>query len=1358
MKSIKSKIVFVLLLVIVFSQLGNNLYAQEPQNDWENSEIFSINEEEAHSTAIPFENFEQAKKAVWEDSPFYKLLNGNWKFNWVPKPSDRPLDFYKPDYDASQWDEIPVPRNWQMHGYGIPIYTNTDYPFVVVNPPFIPHDNNPVGSYRRNISIPENWDGNEVFIHFSGVKSAFYIWVNGKKVGYSQGSMTPAEFNLTPYLKKGNNVLAVEVYRWSDGSYLEDQDMWRLSGIFRDVYLFATPKVHIRDFFVKTDLDENYKEAQLTIDVELKNYSDKKFSNYSVEALLLDADGNKIKTTLSKDNLELSKNGNLKIELSQKISNPKKWTAETPNLYQLILLLKNKKGAVIETTEAKIGFKEVEIKNSQFLVNGQPVILKGVNRGEQHPKFGQHIPREDMIQDIKLMKQFNINTVRNSHYPVDAYWYQLCNEYGIYVVDEANVESHGANGLLPVGDPKWTEAVVDRMKSVIQMNKNHPSIIIWSLGNEAGMGTNFFAMRDYAHQADPSRPVHYEGYNEVGDIYSRMYPTLQEMQDYANGDDKRPFFLCEYSHSLGNSLGGIQDYWDVIESNPIFFGGCIWDWADQGLYKTDESGKQFFAYGGDFGPEGTPSNNDYCINGLVFPDRTYPAKIWEVKKAYQNIDVKSVDLLAGEFTIKNKFIFTNLNEYNAKWELSLDGQIIQQGDLGKIDLDPLKEKQVKIPFGKVEGIENAEYWLKISFSESVARSWANKGHEIAWDQFKIPFKSTSVESKNRIYLPVSFNENKESVIVRGEDFEIEFDKVSGTIKSLKYGGNEFLSINNGSVNGPVLNVYRAPIGNDHSIASAWKKAGLDKQVINVDLFHVEANDKTKVRVSSQINHRMNSGSGFIHKVTYTILGSGSIYADNQIYPYGNIPSPAQIGVSFVVAPEFENMEWFGYGPFENYIDRKTGSAVGQHISTVEEQYVPYIVPQSNGSKQDVRWALFSNSQKEGVLIVNRSEPFSMNAMHYSQQDLETAKHTNELIKRDEIFLNIAAYERGVGVRGKGTKGVSRVGVEKSPTAFSYIMSPYDISRGDVATYVRGLRNSIVPASPMIERDENGLVTINSVLSEGTIYYTKDGNEPTEKSLKYDKPFEQVSTAIIKAKYFIEAEKSSTSSFELEQLQVQKPEISLTNRYFSGVIPVQLLTATPNAQLRYTLDGSEPKLTSMSYLTPIDIEKSVTLKVRAFKKDHKPSEVITSKYEKVKLGKGVTYKFYYGEFGSTPNYLNLTADSIKTIDQFQLEDIKKVPSHYALLLMAILQIDEAGDYTFYSGSNDGSVFTINNELLIDNDGGHGYHEKSGKIYLEKGKHRIEVRYFQGGGGQKLKVSWQGPRFEKREMTKEDLNYK
>ncbi|VAX26293.1 beta-galactosidase, partial [hydrothermal vent metagenome] len=488
----KSKSIFISLLIFISIQLKINLYGQESPNDWENSEIFGINKEEAHNTAIPFATFEQAQRGEREDSPYFKLLNGKWKFNWVPKPADRPIDFYKPEYDVSGWGEIPVPINWQLYGYGIPIYLNTDYAFGIVNPPYIPHDNNPVGSYRRNFTIPDNWDAREVFIHFDGVKSAFYIWMNGKKVGYSQGSMTPAEFNLTPYLKEGDNVLAVEVYRWSDASYIEDQDMWRLSGIFRDVYLFSTPKAHIRGFFVKTDLDENYKNAQLKIEVELKNYSEDNFDDYSIEAVLLDNTGDQVGDTMKELDITLPENGKVNFNLEQLITDPKKWTAETPNLYQVILTLKNDSDKIIETTECKIGFREIEFNNSQFLINGVPVILKGTNRHDTHPRYGLYVPRDEMLKDIILMKQFNMNTVRTSHYPNDPYWYKLCDEFGMYLVDETNVESHGANGLLPRSDPKWTAAVVDRIKSMIQRDKNHPSIVMWSLGNEAGMGDNFF--------------------------------------------------------------------------------------------------------------------------------------------------------------------------------------------------------------------------------------------------------------------------------------------------------------------------------------------------------------------------------------------------------------------------------------------------------------------------------------------------------------------------------------------------------------------------------------------------------------------------------------------------------------------------------------------------------------------------------------------------------------------------------------------------------------------------------------------------------------------------------------------------
>lgn len=1339
--------------------LSTSLNGQESNHDWENSEIFRINKEEAHSTVIPFETFEAAKMGKWESSPFFKLLNGNWKFNWVPKPSDRPLDFYKPEYDVSNWGELPVPSNWQMYGYGIPIYLNTRYAFVVVNPPYIPHDNNPVGSYRRDIMIPDDWEGREVFIHFGGVKSAFYIWVNGKKVGYSQDSMTPAEFNITPYLEKRNNVLAVEVYRWCDGSYIEDQDMWRLSGIFRDVYLFSTPKVHIRDFFVKTDLDENYKNAQLSIDVELKNYSDKNIEKYSVEALLFDDSGNQYGDKLSAQNISITGDGKRKINLNQQVINPKKWTAETPNLYQVILTLRNEEDKIIETTESKIGFREVEIKDSLFLVNGVPVLLKGTNRHEMHPRYGQYIPRETMIKDILLMKKFNINCVRNSHYPTDPYWYKVCDEYGIYLVDEANVESHGANGLLPRSNPKWTAAVVDRMKNMIQRDKNHPSIIMWSLGNEAGMGTNFFEMRDYTHKVDPSRPVHYEGYNDAADVHSRMYPSISEMLEYTRGDDKRPYFLCEYSHSKGNSSGGLQDYWDVIESNPIFFGACVWDWADQGLYKKDEKGIEYFAYGGDFGPEGTPSNGNNCLNGLIFPDRTYSPKLWEIKKVYQNISVEPIDLLNGIVKVKNMFRFTNLNKYKAKWELSEDGVFIQKGEIGKFDLSPFEEKNITVPFKDLKIIAGAEYWLKISFVQSEKTLWAEKGFEVAWNQFSIPFKSESLEMDNVVQSsPVYSTENKKEIIISGEKFEIIFNKNSGTIESLNYNGNETLANKDGIISGPILNVYRAPIDNDHGIDVAWKESGFHTISQNVNSIRVEKLDETKVWVNVEVNRKMKNGTGFIHKCTYTILGTGDIYSDNQIFPYGNLPSPPKIGISFILKPEYKNISWFGRGPFENYYDRKTAAAVGLYSSTVEEQYVPYITPQDNGSKQDVSWALFSNEQNSGVIFVNRSEPFTLNALNFSHQELDLAKHTNELKKSDEVYLNISAYERGVGVVGKGTKVISKDGVEETPTSFSYIIKPFNSEKGGANNYVRKSRASVIPSSPLISRDLFGNVSMSSVLADAEICYTTDGTEPTISSQKYSEPFNQILATTIKAKSFYVEEMSSTSHADLNQLQVLNPKISPVDAYFSDVSNVSLTSPMPNAELRYTLDGSEPIASSMLYHNSIEIKETATLNVRAFKKGHKPSEIVSSKYEKVQLEKGVQYRYYVGRFGGTPNYLDLTPDKILTIEQFRLENIEDVPSHYALLLISSINIEVPGEYTFYSGSNDGTKLYIGDVLLIDNDGGHGYQEKYGKINLDNGVHKIEVRYFQQGGGQELIVSWQGPGFEKRELTKEDLSSK
>ncbi len=1349
---VKTSMVLIIIL-IMFAYFNKNINAQSSNNDWENSEIFGINKEEAHCTAIPFATIEQAENANWEESPYYKLLNGKWKFNWVPKPADRPIDFYKSEYDVSKWDEIPVPGNWQMYGYGIPIYVNVKYPFVVVNPPYIPHDNNPVGSYRKNFTVPDDWKGREIFIHFNGVKSAFYIWVNGKKVGYSQGSMTPAEFNLTPYLKEGGNVLAVEVYRWSDGSYLEDQDMWRLSGIFRDVYLFSTPKIHIRDFFIKTELDENYENAQLKVDVELKNYSDKEFENISVEAILLDNKNIQVGRKMEKSSILVGENGKTNIELGQLISNPKKWTAETPNLYQLILVLKDSNGKIIETTESKMGFKKVEIKDAQFLINGKPVHLKGTNRHEMHPRFGQHVPRETMLKDIILMKQFNINTVRTSHYPDDPYWYKLCDEYGIYIVDETNLESHGASGILPKSNPKWKAASVDRIKSMIQRDKNHPCVIMWSLGNEAGNGNNFFVMRDYAHKVDPSRPVHYEGYNDAADVYSRMYPAIPSMINYAEGENSKPYFICEYVHAMGNGCGNMQEYWEVIESNPIFMGACVWDWVDQGLYKKDENGTEFFAYGGDFGPPDVPSDGNFCINGLILPNRNISPKMWEVKKVYQNIKVEPVDLIEGKVKIKNKFSFTNLNNYIAQWEIREDGIAIQNGELGLLSIPPLTESIVKIPIKEIDTKPGAEYWLKVKFLEAKDKLWVGKGFEIAWDQMELPIKTKKAEMiRISSQKAPTIIDNKNVVIISGNGFNIKFDKTTGIITSLKYGNNEYLYTNCNYKAGPHLKLFRAPLDNDVKVRYQWDKYNFMLMKSDLKKFKITRNKNNTITIETNIKYDANSKGALTHRSIYTILQNGYIAIDNRFIPEGDLPTLPKIAVSVILNPEFEQLRWYGRGPHENYSDRKTGAAIGQYSSTVEEQYFPYIKPQATGSKQDVRWVVLSNSAGKGILFAKDSYPFSFSALHFAQEDLAIASHTNDLRKSDEIYLNIYASERGVGNASCGPEILQQYEVKAKPLAFSYIIIP--VENNGIADKLAREKLPVV-STPMITRDRYGKVTISSYSSDDNIYYTLDGSEPTRKSEKYVIPFYFPQKGLIKAKVINEDLTSSLTAIEFNQLTMISPVITPQNIYFTDSLIVNISCEMKDSKIYYTLDGSSPNKESEQYLNPIYINKNSQLKAVAYKHGFLISKVVTSNYEKVDYNYGIQYKYYVDHWEKVPSFLKLTPESTGIIDRFDLNAIETNRDHYALLMFASINVKEDGEYVFYVGSNDGSKLYVDNKLVVNNDGEHGYQLMSGKIFLKKGRHSLELGYFQSGGGQELKVSWKGPGFNKREITVEDL---
>ncbi|TFF87832.1 MAG: DUF4981 domain-containing protein, partial [Promethearchaeota archaeon] len=776
--------------------------------DWENCDVIGRNKELYHNTLVPYPDMESISQ-IKNKSPFYMDLNGNWKFNWVEKPSERPVDFYMKDFDVSNWDEIDVPSNWQLRGYGIPIYTNVAYPKSVkkwFRIPNIDHKYNPVGSYRRAFNIPDDWEKKEIFLHFDGVKSAFYVWINGKKVGYNQGSMNPAEFNITDFIEKGKNIIAVEVYRWSDGSYLEDQDMWRLSGIFRQVYLFATPKVHIRDFYAYCDLDENYKDALLKVRIKIHNYNDEKIQSHNIEVILQDEEGKKLQLKkLSID--DINPDDESIVELEEKIENPAKWTAETPNLYDLILILKGADQEIIEVEKNKIGFRKIEIgEKGELIINGKSIILKGVNRHEHDPDDGRAVPLNRMIEDIKIMKQNNINAVRTSHYPNNPIFYDLCDKYGIYIMDENNLESHGARRRLPKGKKKWREAVVDRMLGMVERDKNHPSVIIWSLGNEAGNGKNFQLMKEETLKIDETRPIHYEGdyAQKTSDFFSTMYSTPEELEK--SGKLKKitynfihsikpkqyigkPRILCEYAHCMGNSLGNFQEFMDVFEKYDNCIGGFIWDFIDQGLRKVSDEGKEYWAYGGDFGDK--PNDGNFCINGLLLPDRKPNPELYEVKKVYQDIKVSSIDLTKGLLKIHNKFNFKTLDLVKLSWELRENGRKIQDGIIENLNVNPNEKKEIQIPLKKPELKANSEYHLMIRFLLKDDNLWADKNHILAWDQFKIPFKVPDQKDNPIAEMDeLKIEEDENLIIIKGNNFHIKFGKELGAIESYLYKNRE----------------------------------------------------------------------------------------------------------------------------------------------------------------------------------------------------------------------------------------------------------------------------------------------------------------------------------------------------------------------------------------------------------------------------------------------------------------------------------------------------------------------------------------------------------------------------------------
>ncbi len=992
----------------------SSIYAQVKFSfkEWEDPSITQLGQLPPHTFAMDFPNIEDVFENDFSKSPNYKSLNGTWKFYYVNTPEERPQDFYKDGFNDWNWKEIAVPSNWELKGFGIPIYTNVQYPFPA-NPPYIDHAYNPVGSYRRSFSVPENWTDKDVILHFGSISGCAYVWVNGQAVGLSKAAKSPAEFNITPFLKKGNNTLAVQVYRWHDGSYLEDQDMWRISGLERNVFLTAKPPVHIADFWVKAGLDDNYKDGTLSATIDVKNST----PQYSIELSIFDK--NKIKVFTQ--NKPLSQ----QVTMDGKVPTPAQWSAEQPNLYTAILTLKNEKGQTVSATGTKIGFRRSEIKGKDFLINGKRVLVKGVNRHEHDPDLGKVPTRDLMIKDIINMKQFNINTCRSSHYPNDPQWLALCDEYGMYVVDEVNIEAHGLGAemqSMPADksrhtayDPKWKAAHHDRTQRLIERDKNHACVVVWSLGNECGNGPVFYETYDWIKKRDNSRPVMSEqaGENRNTDIVCPMYPSVNNMQKYANDKSKtRPYIMCEYSHAMGNSNGNFKEYWNVIRASDNMQGGCIWDWEDQGLRTKTPDGRSYFAYGGDLGSHDQYNDVNFVCNGLVDADRNPHPGIYEVKKEYQNIIFQNEDWKSGKIKVKNEFSFTNLKDFDFRWELLNNGAKVQDGTF-TIEANPGEIKNIPLSIPMLKAAAGSEIMLNVYAFQRMATLSIPAGHEIAREQFA---GNSSFFDKKQ--------DNNGNLVIEKTANSLKFTSgdISGDI-NLRSGGINQLAFKDKNIVGgffPEPYFWRAPTDNDYgndfaNYARVWTSAHVRRMVKNVTV-----GDKNTEGVPVTILYRLPDVKAD-YTVNYVVKNDGSIQinATLELPADSETPELPRMGMRFGLPSTYNQVQWYGRGPFENYADRNTASLLGVYNDHTDNGWTRnYIRPQESGYRTDTRWLKLTNTEGVG-LSVEGLQPLCFSAMSQLTEDFDEGtvkknRHVTDIVKRPFITLQVDLGQRGVG--------------------------------------------------------------------------------------------------------------------------------------------------------------------------------------------------------------------------------------------------------------------------------------------------------------------------------------------------------
>lgn len=975
------------------------------QNPWEDPQINSINTESARASFTSYRNLSLAQSGT--ESDLVKRLNGTWEFKYVKNPDLVPTNFFESKDKLKGWDKISVPGNWQLQGdYDPPVFTNIKYPFEP-NPPFVPKDYNPIGLYKRTFSIPADWKNNEVFLHFGGVQSAMYLWINGKEVGYHEDGMLPAEFNITEYLKSGENHLAVQVFNWSDGSYLEDQDYWRLSGIYRDVYLMTLPKTHIRDFSVYSSLDTNYKDATLYMNIDVQGK--KNVEDFKIRMTLKDAS---MSTILVKESL-VTNNSAL---FSEYIGNPNKWTAETPYLYNVGLELLDNKGNVLQAINHKTGFRKVEIKDGLLLVNGQPVKIKGVNRHDFDMYTGRYVTRESMIKDIELMKQFNINAVRTSHYPNNPEFYDLCDVYGLYVMDEANIESHGLweKGYYVGEREEWKKAIVERNVNMVQRDKNHPSIIFWSMGNESGTGKNFDTAYQAIQETDPEkRPVHYESQNPAYskqilakyDFISSMYLSLEDMMDHFNRDTKRPVVICEYAHGMGNSLGNFRKYWNMFYKYDRMQGGFIWDWVDQGLRSKDKSGKEYWNI---INYSDGANTND----GLVTPDRRVQPELFEVKKVFQNYNVENIDINEGLVSVANISYFEGTENVNLYWTLLENGKPVDEGKIDDLNISPQSQKLMKLGLDKSKIKIGNEYHINFSFKTKNATLWAEKNHEAASEQIALDFIPDShsiIVNKNQPLLKI--NDKSNSLDIESEGFSVSFNKVDGTLNKISKDGNFIM-------NQPLQACFwRVPTDNDagggeKSFAYHWQKVGLDKYDTKVSDITVTPLPDNVVMVTIRKSLLFNGG---VTQQTslYNISNDATINVDTHFEIDEKLLPLARVGFVVTLPKSFDEVAWYGRGPFESYQDRKESAFVGLYSGKVTDQYFDYLMPQENGNKTDVRWVQLKSEEDKSIAF-SGLPTFSFNVQNYSQHSLYESKITHTLKRQDNTYIHIDYQQMGVG--------------------------------------------------------------------------------------------------------------------------------------------------------------------------------------------------------------------------------------------------------------------------------------------------------------------------------------------------------